>query len=777
MRGSLMRIKTKIVTGGLALVLISISAMGISIGLDATQQTRKALQGNARQQLEITRNSAAERIKRYFDTLSAQVQALSANRTTGAAVADFRNGYNAHLTDVTALDKAVLEKFYREEFATAYREANPDKAFEVDTVLRELSDTALALQSLYIASNPNDLGEKDALQSIGNGSSYDDAHARYHPTFSKFQKVFGFYDVFLVDARTEAVVYSVFKETDFGTSLTSGPFAESGLADAYRQAMQKPDADTVIFTDFENYTPSLESPAAFVASPVVVDGLTQGVLIFQIPLDRISAIMSLNGQWQAFGLGDSGETYLVGADNLLRSESRFYLEAPESFLGMLKALGPDTKMIDAIAQSETTIGRFKVESPGVEAALRGETGFQTFPDYRGEPVFSAYQPISFGQNQLALMSEIDQDEALAAADVLSRSILFTIAVWGALLALISTVSVIIFSKTITRPLNRTNEAIREIADGDGDLTRRLDETRADELGELGGSYNRFAAKLQGNLNALDQQVMILASSSEELVAVSGQNRNSSNQQLEKVEAVAAATAEMTSSFQEVAQNAQTSSQETREAGEVCNSGESGMASLRTKITQIASSMTEATNIVRSVDGKSTEIQSVLGVISDIAEQTNLLALNAAIEAARAGDQGRGFAVVADEVRSLSQRTHASTTSIKEVIDKLLQETARAVDMMDRNQQVIEAGCRATDESEKAFHAISEQVRLINDMNLQVASATEQQSQVVAETDESLHQIREYSQNMLQGCEEMERTSGDLTKVAGEIRTVLSAFKF
>ena len=580
-----------------------------------------------------------------------------------------------------------------------------------------------------------------------------------------------------MDAETDAIVYSVFKEVDFGTSLSSGPFSDSGIAKAYRRAMNSNKADAAPLTDFADYTPSYEAPASFIASPVRIDGDTAGVLIFQMPLATITGIMTYGENWKDFGLGDSGESYLVGPDGKLRSESRFLLEDMEAFTGGLERSGKPDSIIEDIRNDGTAIGRLAIDSPAVKAALDGQSGFKSFEDYRGVQVFSSYQPFDYGGTRWALISEIDRSEALGPATELSTSLLRDTIFWAVIVLIAAGGATFVFARTLVRPLLRTEQAMADIAEGEGDLTRRLDDQRDDEIGAIGARFNQFMGKLQDNLKYLEEQVLTLSSAASELTSASESSRSAAGEQMEKVESAASATNEMTSSFLEVAQNAQNTAQETEAAAEACETNRKSLEELNGEIERLANNVANAAEVVRSADKRSKRIGDVLQVITDIVDQTNLLALNAAIEAARAGEHGRGFAVVADEVRNLSQSTQQSTEEIREVINELLSETQRAANTMQEIETAMRSATEAGSTSLERFDTITEKVNSVQGMNMQVASATEEQSQVAEDIDRSLQTIQEQSQSISQGTEETTRTSDELSKVSESIKRVLGSFRF
>ena len=771
-----MRISSKLLTGGLILVFAGIGITSTILWQQASSKSSEALTGAAQERLTLTRQTLGRDLTSTRRRIEDQVVTKSASFATQQALSEFSAGFTDY-RETGASDARPLADYYNNQFMTRYKKSNSGTGFSASRIFDGMNDTARAMQMDFIAQNPAPLGNKDEMNSADNDSAYNEVHERWHSTFRKFQKKFGYYDVFLVDADTDAIVYSVFKEVDFGTSLSSGPFSDSGIAKAYRRAMDSNKADAAPLTDFADYTPSYEAPASFIASPIRIDGETAGVLIFQMPLETITGIMTFGENWKDFGLGDSGESYLVGPDGKLRSESRFILEDKDAFIDALKQSGKPDSMIDSIDNSGTAIGQLAIDSPAVNAALNGEAGFQSFKDYRGTEVFSSYQPFNYGGTRWALISEIDRAEALGPATEL-RASLFTGAVfWTAIVLIAAGGATFVFARTLARPLMRTEQAMADIAEGEGDLTRRLDDQRNDEIGAIGARFNQFMAKLQENLKSLEEQVLTLSSAASELSSASESNRSAADEQMEKVESAASATTEMTSSFSEVAQNAQNTAQETDATVETCETNRKSLEELNGEIERLADNVANAAEVVRSADTRSKRIEDVLQVITDIADQTNLLALNAAIEAARAGEHGRGFAVVADEVRNLSKSTQQSTEEIRGVINELLPETQRAANTM----QDIETGMRSATEavgsSLERFDTITEKVNSVRGMNMQVASATEEQSQVAEDIDRSLQTIREQSQSISQGTGEMTRTSDELSQVSESIKRVLGNFRF
>jgi hypothetical protein len=300
------------------------------------------------------------------------------------ALRELRDGFHALPDDLPsdaghmAGYRAKLEDYYQQQFAKHYQ-AQTGQAVDAKALLPR-SPASLLAQYLYIADNERPLGTKDELMAHADGSRYSRAHARFHPRLRSFLKRFGYYDIFLIDARTGDVVYTTFKELDFSTNLASGPYKGTALGRAYRSALAA-SADQSRLEDFAPYLPSYDGAASFIGAPIYDGDEKVGVLVFQMPVGEINALMA-----QRAGLGESGETYLVGSDQLMRSQSRF--------------------------SEENTLLSRKIDTAAVAAAFAAGAGQQRMPDYRGVDVLSSYTPLQIEGVKWALLAEIDSEEAL-----------------------------------------------------------------------------------------------------------------------------------------------------------------------------------------------------------------------------------------------------------------------------------------------------------------------------------------------------------------------------
>ncbi len=332
------------------------------------------------------------------------------------------------------------------------------------------------------------------------------------------------------------------------------------------------------------------------------------------------------------------------------------------------------------------------------------------------------------------------------------------------------------ARGMTRPILGVAHMLRDIASGEGDLTQRLPHTGRDELGELAGWFNRFLDKLQPIIRDVKVSVRDARSTADQSAAISSQTSAGMQQQFREIDQVATASHEMTATAQDVARSAAQAADAARGADQATRDGLALIDRTTQSIDSLAANLTSAMGQVEQLASSSEEIGSVLEVIRAIAEQTNLLALNAAIEAARAGDAGRGFAVVADEVRNLARRTQDSVEQIRGVIEGLQQGTRDVVDAMHGSHRQAQGSVEQVDEAVAALQRIGEAVTVINDMNLQIASAAEEQSSVAEEINRNVAAIRDVTESLSSQAEESAQVSQSLNRLANHQQGLMEQFK-
>ncbi|MFT4763875.1 MAG: methyl-accepting chemotaxis protein [Oleispira sp.] len=330
-------------------------------------------------------------------------------------------------------------------------------------------------------------------------------------------------------------------------------------------------------------------------------------------------------------------------------------------------------------------------------------------------------------------------------------------------------------KQLMLPLKILNDAMRDVATGEGDLTRRLDTNTDAEFSSLAKSFNNFAAKLQTMITEVKVIGTSMMLSTEQTAQGASIATGAMEQQNEEVEQLATAMNEMASTALEVANNAQTAASAVQQADEAVIQGVGAINETTQAISLLSGQIDEAVVAVQELESDTASIESILGVITSIAEQTNLLALNAAIEAARAGEMGRGFAVVADEVRNLAARTQESTSEIREKIEKLQTGVIAVVNVMDNSKQTTTITVEKSQQANATNELISESIRQITDMNLQIASAAEEQSQVAEEMNRNTSNIRDLSQQVMDNASQTNKAMITQVKQVGDQEKLLSQF--
>jgi len=362
---------------------------------------------------------------------------------------------------------------------------------------------------------------------------------------------------------------------------------------------------------------------------------------------------------------------------------------------------------------------------------------------------------------------------LASAD--HRVIILTVAIVAASFIFVL-IMVTLLIRSIKRPLNQIEDLVKDIAQGEGDLTKRLTYSGNDELGAICGNFNRFVDKLHNIISQISGTSSQVASAAIQLNATAEHIATGAEEVAAQAGTVATAGEEMSATSGDIAQNCQMAAEGAQRASQTASDGAEVVERTVVVMGQIAEKVQETARTVESLGARSDQIGAIIGTIEDIADQTNLLALNAAIEAARAGEQGRGFAVVADEVRALAERTTRATKEIGEMIKAIQKETKGAVTAMEQGVHQVETG---TEEAAKSGQALQEILQQINDVAMQVnqiATAAEEQTATTSEISSNMQQITEVVQQTSQGAQESATAAAQLSGNAEELQRLVKQFK-
>jgi PAS domain S-box-containing protein len=484
-------VKILAVTLGTTILVLLVS------GIISFIMSRDSIESKIFDQLTSVREIKGQQIESYAKTINGQIKTLSSSPTIIDAMRRFRLNFRHQLT--RAQSEAVpgadphlgLLAYYQQEFFGRLRPNTPNKLKDIPvSQFIPKHPGSIEFQETYISNNPYPTGEKHRLDS-SDGSLYGNLHQKYHPFIRQYLEEFGFYDIFLIDHETGHIVYSVFKEVDFATSLKTGPYKDTNFAEAFLAASESDDKNFVKLVDFRPYYPSYNAPASFIASPIFENNKKIGVLVFQMPIDRLNDIMTSNHAWKDVGLGDSGETYIVGNDFTMRNQSRFLIEDPDNFLEVIRNTDISEKTIKLIENFGSTIGLLPIKTDGAKAALDGQTGMGTiFPDYRGVSVLSSYSPLDIQGVNWAIMSEIDESEAFAPIEklkdriILSASALIAIAIYFAFF----------FSRSMTANLSVLTTRAEALARGE--LDEPITVKSKDEIGQLAYGFEKMRKSIR-----------------------------------------------------------------------------------------------------------------------------------------------------------------------------------------------------------------------------------------------------------------------------------------
>lgn len=448
-------------------------------------------------QLTSLRTTKRYEVESFFDKLNRQVRSVSHNSTTKEAMKAFTQAHRKlNSKKIPSQWQQAIQNYYEQEYIPPLA-ANIEGEPQIQTYLPYVNSDSY-LQYHYTIKTP-DFDKKVEIDDPGDGSQYSKVHQQYHPNFRSLVSEFAYEDLFLIDADTGKVVYSAYKGVDFSTDLQSGPYSQSVLAKAFRQVIQDGEPNFVTLTDFEPYRPSHNQPAAIIASPLFEDGTLIGVVALQVNISEIDQLMTNDKRWQEMGLGKSGETYLVGPDNLLRSNSRFLLEKSPGYYQALTKSGVEPTKIERIKRQQNSILEQKVDTIAAQRALLGNSGIDIIDDYRGVSVLSSYGRLNVRGLDWAILAEMDTEEAFAPIFEFQKRVLISTAI----LILLITVLAIFLSRLFVKPIQSLMAGFRQLGSGDTDVTVTVNSQ--DEFHDLAMSFNQMVENLCQKNQLLENQ--------------------------------------------------------------------------------------------------------------------------------------------------------------------------------------------------------------------------------------------------------------------------------
>jgi methyl-accepting chemotaxis protein len=636
----------------------------------------------------IAENKSAG-ISSYFSGETTGIIDLAASRMVVMALEEFSEPFNRelHANESTKTHRQEMTKFYSEQFGAMYLEKTKQK-ISTESLVAKLDSLSLAAQYDFIAMNENPIGKKDALVMPHRDSPYARSHGKFHTFFRDYLTRHALYDLFLVNTEGR-IVYTVFKETDFATSLKHGPWAQTSIAKAF-EASTKLEAGKVHIEDFAAYTPSYEAPASFAVTPIYKNGSFIGSLMIQLPLDKISAVAG-----DRKGMGEKGETLLLGADLKLRADTF------------------RNKETHNVAAAFSLDSKISVESEAVKKAKTGEIGSIDNISYDGLKTLAYYLPLRIENLTWYIVTELSESEIYAGLNQINLYTLIILLVGTLAIAAVA----FLFGNSIAKSLKK----IVETLDSSSQEVSSASTQSASSATELSEASIQQAASIQETMASI-----------EEISAMVSQNAESANKTLKAVD-----------TNQKVSEEGSRSVDEMLEAiSEIKDTNEEILS-------QMEMSNKEFGEIVRIIN----EIGDKTNVINEIVFQTKLLSFNASVEAARAGEHGKGFAVVAEEVGSLAQMsgnaakeiTNMLSDSIKKV-NGIVESTKNRVDqLVEVGKGKIAMGQLTAEKCRDSLTKITENARSVASMITEITHASKEQAQGIQEINKAISQLGHVTQ--------------------------------
>ncbi len=493
-----MRFRFGIQSKILVVMLLS-SILGVAvIGLIGAVSGRSALREVESERLIELREAQKRSVESLFrETTNALILysgGFGINEATTALTAAFDQLATA---TITPAQQQELVSYYQKDMLVPIKQATGE-SIDLNAVLP--SSNAQKYVQAYYTAPPRPTPHSLPVEDAGDGSAWSAANARFDFQMRGIVTRFDYQDALLLDMRGN-VVYSVMKGPDLGTNVLTGPYRETKLREAYQKALASNDVDFVWITDFQPYQPLLDVPTAWVVSPVGMNGKIDGVMALPVPIAMIEKIMTADGHWKAAGMGTATETYLAGADNLMRSDSREFIQDPKAYRREAIDAGTPPDVVDRAIGLGTTVLVQPVATAGLRAAQRGETGVMTATDYMGNRELEAYAPLNIPNSDLhwSILATRDNSEAFARLGRFSKGLVIAVT---AMVFAICIVSMLI-AQAAVRPVRRLEEGTREISSGNYEVN--IPVRSRDEIGDLTAAFNEMSRNLAIKEELLNEQ--------------------------------------------------------------------------------------------------------------------------------------------------------------------------------------------------------------------------------------------------------------------------------
>jgi methyl-accepting chemotaxis protein len=638
------------------------------------------------------------------------------------------------------------------------KEATDQLTFIRDSKKREIEDYFKSGQSRisYMAQEPMIIEAMTEFNqnSIGT-SNYNNVFDKYNPTFVNFTNKLEAGDILLVNNKSGEVVYSTFKEGDYGTNLITGAYKNTSVSKAFEAARNTEDRNFAGITDFEFYGPSNNKPIAGIAAPIFKGDEKIGVLIFKMGTNKIDGIVSNNNNWETLNIGENGEVALIGSDYKLRSNTRFVNDETDE---RMKA----TKSATLLKE---------IRTKGTEQVVLGKTDVDSYIDYHGVKSIVAYAPLKIDNLNWGILVKMTQAEAFQPVDRLGK-IMFII------LGLAS-VGIIAFSiivaSSISNPVTKMTKVALKISQGD--LTVEVPKVKgSDEIGNLMESLSNMLNNLREQTKEIINVVNVIAASVSEITV-------SLTQVTSGAAETSSAVSETTATVEEVKQTVYLSSEKTKnvsrsakESLEISRSGSRATEETLEGMKVINSQMQIIADSIIALSDQSQNISELIESVDSISEQSNILAVNASIEAAKAGEHGKGFSIVAQEIRNLAEQSKQGTKQVRNILKDIQKATNTAVMTTEKGIKLVDSGMRQASEAGDSIHKLTDNITISAQAAIQIEASSQQQLIGMDQVAMAMDGINQASLQNVDSMKQLEEATRGLQEMGYRLKQLTEKYK-
>ncbi len=718
----------------------------VVISILAYRESAESIRHELESKLVAIRESKSFEIEKMVETMRTQVKDLASSELVRESFFAFEDGHSKLLDDYPDLARAdqkyTLESYYQANFLGQFREGSDTPVKESD-ILSSLDKRGQIMQDLFIKNNP----KQSRIEFQGSGqSSYILAHQKYHQSFVNYIENYGYYDVFFVSANTNAVIYTTFKELDFGANLDHELYRKTPLNEAYQLALKEPAAPHI--SHMNRYWPSFDAPAQFVSMAIKDGGKVVGALIYQIPVKKYDQILTAEFNWLTRGMGETGESYIVGNDFKMRSIARGLHSDKKSYLETLKSLGYSASDLKYIYKHNTPALIASIKDAETENAIKSE-GASVFEhrDFLGNNVITAFSKLKIPGLDWYFVSEMDLAEAMIGINKLRNEMV--------LVATLSLIAIAVFAFFLSGQLSSKIINISNLLKQGAERVLSNSNNIAEGSNELSATTNQLAASVQETSSSVDEISAMIERSSQSAAHASRLSQESA----------------------EMAMKGKASVNDVRGAiGLIQKSNE-----------DVVKESEENGRQVEEINKIIQEISEKTKVINDIVFQTKLLSFNASVEAARAGEQGKGFAVVAEEVGSLASMSgkaaneigtllESSTLKVQSIVESSKDKMSRVLDEANRN---VEIGMTKSTQCEEILNQVLASFEQVNNSVKEIATSSKEQSIGVGEISKAVQEINSATQQNSQVAQdssaraiELKSESDRLGDIVGDMEIIV-----